>query len=315
MLSNEYFINHPCIPLMHLNQLRHATVLAQTGSFVRAAKELNLTQPALSRSIAALERELGVRLFERGRQGAKLTREGSILVERAEQIRLTLGGLRHDIGLSKTGQLGEVGFGLGPAVAAIFLADLLSGLIRDYPRLEVRSYVNNADQLRDALLAERIDFFVHSEGQLDPNPRIAIAPLGAIPLSLFVRAGHPRAKRKNATREDVSCFPLVTGNLPLSLKTAGSAIVDLPQSLKINFRCDDFLTLKMVVLRTDAVWLTPCAVVLQECRRGKIVELKNVKSVFRFAPNLIIASLVGRTLSPTANLVIQTIRDLFQQFR
>src|ERR1700752_4090959 len=99
---------------MDLRHLRHATVLAQTGSFVRAAEELSITQPALSRSIRSLEEEVGVRLFERGRQGARPTREGKLLIERAEQVRLTLGGLRHDIDLLKKGHLGEVGFGLGP---------------------------------------------------------------------------------------------------------------------------------------------------------------------------------------------------------
>lgn len=315
MLSNEYLISYPCIPFMNLRQLRHATVLAEKRSFVRAAEELNLTQPALSRSIQSLEEELGVRLFERGRHGAKPTREGQILVERAEHIRLTLGGLRHDIGLSKKGHLGEVGFGLGPAVAAVFLADLLSELIKAYPRLEVRSYVNNADQLRDALLAERIDFFVYSAGQLGADARIEISPLGELPLALCVRAGHPLTKKRTATREDLAAFPLMSGNLPQLWKSAESAPVEPPQPLSINISCDDFLTLKLVVQRTNAVWLTPRAVVVRECRRGELVELRNARGIVRFVPNLVIASLADRNLSPAASLVVQLIRQLFQRVR
>jgi DNA-binding transcriptional LysR family regulator len=294
---------------MDLRQLRHATVLAQMGSFVRAAEELSITQPALSRSIRSLEEEVGVRLFERGRQGARPTREGKLLIERAEQVRLTLGGLRHDIDLLKKGHLGEVGFGLGPMVAAVFLADLLTELINSYPRLEVRSYVENVDHLRDSLLAEHIDFFVHSAGQFAADPRIDSAPLGELPLSLFVRAGHPLIRKRNLTRADLSGFPLTTGNTSKLLQSTPG---NLPARLRADFSCDDFLTLKRVVQRSDAIFLTSRAVVAEECRRGKIVELKQVRLGSMSPTNIVVTSLAGRNLSPTAALVIKILRDLFR---
>jgi DNA-binding transcriptional LysR family regulator len=297
---------------MDLRQLRHATVLARTGNFMRAAGELNITQPALSRSIQALEEELGVRLFERGRQGAQLTREGRLLVERAEHVRLTLGGLQRDMALLRQGELGEVGFGMGPMVAAVFLTDLLSGLISRHPRLQVHSHVNNANQLLEALLAERIDFFIHSLGQFEPDARVTLHPVGELPLALFVRARHPLAGRKRVSRDELADYPVMTGNAPQWMRAAAIQMADRNQPLTVNFCCDDFLTLKQVVQRTDAIWLTSPAVIMHELRGGKIVEIRQTGETPPLAADLVITTLAGRSLSPAANGVIGIFRKLFE---
>src|SRR5918912_1548989 len=60
--------------------------VARRGSFSRAAEALSLTQPAVSQQIAALERQLGARLLERGPGGLSLTREGALLLEHADVV-------------------------------------------------------------------------------------------------------------------------------------------------------------------------------------------------------------------------------------
>jgi DNA-binding transcriptional LysR family regulator len=64
-----------------LTQIQHALALARTRNLARAAEVVRITQPALSRSIAAPERELGARLFDRLRTGVELTAFGKVLVE------------------------------------------------------------------------------------------------------------------------------------------------------------------------------------------------------------------------------------------
>jgi DNA-binding transcriptional LysR family regulator len=68
---------------LELRHLRYCIAVAEEGSFTRAARRLRLAQQAISRQIADLERELGVKLFERGARGAKLTAAGSVFVEDA----------------------------------------------------------------------------------------------------------------------------------------------------------------------------------------------------------------------------------------
>lgn len=300
---------------MDLRQLRHAVVLARSGSFIRAAEELHITQSALSRSIQSLEEDLGVRLFERGRQGAQTTPEGRLLIERAEYIQQTLGGLRHDLKLSQQGELGEIGFGMGPMVAAVFMADLLTTLVREHPRLDVHASVNNADFLHDSLLAERIEFFIASAGQLKADPRIIMTPLGNLPLSLFVRKGHPLSTKKRLQESDLADYPLMTGTTPESMRLKERYAERRVRSLKVNISCDDFLTLKSVVQRCDAIWLTSRAVIPEEYGQGDIIELKTAQNPPMAVAKLLIVSLAGRKLSPPAKLVIKAIRGLFKHTR
>jgi DNA-binding transcriptional LysR family regulator len=75
---------------METEHLREFVTLAQYGSFTNAARALHLTQSALSKHIAALEREFDVDLFVRDRVGVKLTKAGSVLLEKALQIDLLL---------------------------------------------------------------------------------------------------------------------------------------------------------------------------------------------------------------------------------
>jgi DNA-binding transcriptional LysR family regulator len=91
---------------MTIVQLRHFIALARAGSFVRASVSLNMTQPALSRSIRALEDELGQPLFDRFGRRIELTRFGrealdraSLLLEEAERLRLS-GRSRDVVGVS-----------------------------------------------------------------------------------------------------------------------------------------------------------------------------------------------------------------------
>ncbi len=71
---------------MELRQLRYFMTVARTLSFTKAAAEVHIAQPPLSRQVANLEAELGVGLFERSSRGIKLTPAGALLVERATEI-------------------------------------------------------------------------------------------------------------------------------------------------------------------------------------------------------------------------------------
>ena len=71
---------------LNLRLLRHAHVLADLGSFARAARVLGITQPALSRSIKTLESRIGARLFERSTHGVQLTDAGQLFLANAREL-------------------------------------------------------------------------------------------------------------------------------------------------------------------------------------------------------------------------------------
>src|SRR5256885_2484378 len=89
------------------------------GTFSDAARAVHLTQPALSRSIRALEDELRAQLFDRGARRARLTVFGELVAERARRMRLEETQLRRDLELLRGGQEGALAIGVAPAPAAL----------------------------------------------------------------------------------------------------------------------------------------------------------------------------------------------------
>ena len=109
---------------MELTRLRHILAVARTGSFSRAAEEERITQPALSRSIAAFEQRHGVILFDRGRGGAHPTPAGRLVIEQARRLLSATNDLERSLRLYGTGEAGRLAFGLGPLLASLFLPGL-----------------------------------------------------------------------------------------------------------------------------------------------------------------------------------------------
>ena len=100
--------------MFELRLLRHALALARYRNFARAAEALHLTQPSLSRSIAVLEKDLGVRLFDRSKSGVRPTAYGELLLQRGAAL---VGGedeLRREIQLLAGLETGTLCIGAGP---------------------------------------------------------------------------------------------------------------------------------------------------------------------------------------------------------
>ena len=95
-----------------LRKLQNAVVLAETGSFVRASDQLHLTQSALTRSVQALEAELGLRLFDRTKQGVRPTPDGEEVLARARLLLLQARTLQREVALIRHAELGAVAFGV-----------------------------------------------------------------------------------------------------------------------------------------------------------------------------------------------------------
>lgn len=92
---------------MDVRHMRQVLAIHRRGSFVKAADDVGVAQPTLSKSISRLEDELGLKLFDRSGTGAKVTPMGALIVQRAETIIAEAERLARDIELVAAGQMGE----------------------------------------------------------------------------------------------------------------------------------------------------------------------------------------------------------------
>lgn len=141
---------------MNLQQIETFRIVAQLGSFTRAAQQLNATQSTISIRIAELERELGVVLLERGRRRVTLTAKGRDMIRYAEEVSLLLSEMRQQVG-NPDNLSGSLQIGVAELVAVTWLPEFLSNLKKRYPRIEVGVEVGMTGQLIDRLEAGEVD--------------------------------------------------------------------------------------------------------------------------------------------------------------
>ncbi|KQS91141.1 MULTISPECIES: hydrogen peroxide-inducible genes activator [unclassified Rhizobium] len=143
--------------MITLRQMRYFDALATTRHFGRAAEMVNVSQPALSAQIAEMERHLDVKVIERNRSGALLTRQGEALLPDIRAILLSVDAL-YDRARQATGVLeGRLRLGIIPTVAPYLVPKLIPMMRQRYPKLDV--------ELRELLTTGCVDDVKH--GKLD----------------------------------------------------------------------------------------------------------------------------------------------------
>jgi DNA-binding transcriptional LysR family regulator len=244
---------------MTLVQLRHLLSLARTGSFSRSAAALFITQPALSRSIGALEAELGQRLFDRVGRQSELTPFGREMAERASELVLAADDLReHARRRGGTGEQGLLRVGLGSGPGALLMTPLLQRCALQHPRLQLQVARAATEQLVQALRERTLDALVVDARSLRPAPDLDTRELHEMRGAFLVRRGHPLARRR--TPIDLAALRQhPVASTPLSDEVARVLVERYgPQAhpeVLVTLRCDELPSLVEVARHSDAVLL------------------------------------------------------------
>jgi DNA-binding transcriptional LysR family regulator len=153
---------------MKLHQLRALAAVARAGSIQRAAAAMHVSQPALSKAIRELERQLGVSLLVRSAAGATLTSFGAILSKRYDSIQKELEKGREEIEWLKGTSAGRLLVGMSPPVAGANIASLLANFRERQPSVELSLLELRPAQIFDAVRSGTLDLgIVHHYGDLD----------------------------------------------------------------------------------------------------------------------------------------------------
>lgn len=287
-----------------MRRFQHLLALADERHFGRAAERVHLSQPAFSRSIQAIEANLGVHLFDREIGDIRPTPMGEFLIERARRLLFDARCLHRDVDLFRDSELGDTAFGVGPFPAVTLLPAVLVAMRRQYPGVGLRVEISNWHLLHERLHAEDIEFFVSDVRDLPDDPALEIRSLGGQTGSLYVRSGHPLARRACSLAEAWS-HGIAATRLPVAVKGALAALLGLPpgETPVLALECDDTQLLKRVALETDTVLASTDAAVRDEVDAGALERLQ-VRELPTLYAQMGLAVLRNRTLSPTAQRAI-----------
>ena len=293
--------------MLDLRRLSHLVALADERHFGRAAERMHLSQPAFSRSIQALERATGQRLFDRDTPDVRPTPAGVFLIERARRVLFDARNLQRDMKLYGESRLGNTAFGVGPLPAATLMPRVLPELRRQYAQVELRVEVANWVLLLERLRSEDIEFFIADVRNLPPDPAFDIGSLGKQRGGFFVRSGHVLASRP-CTAAEMWSHGVATTRLPPVVMTALAAVLDLPsgQHPALALQCDDVTLLRTVALTTDTVLGVSYAAVQADIDAGALVPLA-VEGFPQLFSEMGAVTLRNRSPSPMAKCAIDVI--------
>ncbi|EYS87145.1 LysR family transcriptional regulator [Cupriavidus sp. SK-4] len=295
---------------MDTQKLLHLLAVVEHGTFSEAARAIHLTQPALSRSIRALEDELKAPLFDRGARRARLTVFGELVADRARRMRLEERQLRRDLDLLRGGEEGSLTIGVAPAPAALLLTPFLIHMAQAHPRIKVRTETGATSALLEALRNETIDAIVGDAYVLRAADDIDMEPLGELPAGLVCRAGHPILRKRRIDIETIRAYPVATTTLSTVISRQLAELWGpgaAPDKL-FTLHCDNLDMLRSVTLASDTLLFGVLSITRQERAAGLMAEVPmppDPRRCGRYG----IARMAARSLSPALEVLYRFTRE------
>jgi len=195
---------------MELRQLTYLVAVVEEGSFSRAAERIHVAQPAISRQIAQLERELGERLLSRSRHRIEPTAAGHAFLVHAQAALAALADGRSAVADLHASLSGRLTIGSVQAPPALLIAALAS-FKRRHQLVEVMFRIANVEALTSDVAVGRLDVAVIGSGDpAPPRPGLEQTPLSSEPLVAAVGLEHPLAAHRTIPLAVLRDYPLVT---------------------------------------------------------------------------------------------------------
>jgi DNA-binding transcriptional LysR family regulator len=287
--------------------------VVQAGSMGKAARHLNTSQPNISKSIADLERALGVRLLDRHRQGIEPTEFGRALLDGGTAVFDELRQTVKNIEFLADPAAGEVRIGSNPLLAASFTAAVVDRLSRYYPRVKFHLSTGYVDALYRELSERNVDLLIALKLGPIADVRLSFEFLFDDSCVVVAAAQSPWASRRRVKlaeliNEPWVMSPLGSGISSIAMKAFAAAGLDQPRMTIIT----DSPHVRMNLLATGRyLTIFPASTVRLPTPSPQLKVLP-VSLPMDPVPTGIV-TLKDRTLIPVARLFIETAREIAKQ--
>jgi LysR family transcriptional regulator, regulator of abg operon len=272
---------------VRLDQIRHFITVIEAGSIRAAARTLELSQPAITKSIRSLEGELGAALIRRTMTGVILTPSGRAFLARARAIQAEARHAQEELAQIAGQPGGAVTFGVAPVVAATIVPTALVQFRRQYPTANVRIVEGQTNMLLPLVRDETLDFSVGMKPG-DELPRIVtFRPLFQTQFVVVARQGHPLADAKSLRELAKASWIDFSPRIEQAFVAAG-----LPPPAS-PVRCESFLALLSSLAKSDAIGFVTTHLLAQPIARGVLQRIP-VRETLPTAT----VGMVTRTYSP-----------------
>ena len=257
-----------------LNSLMTFHEVAKHKSFSKAAEELYISQPAVTKHIRNLELKVGMRLIQRGRGGFGLTEAGKTLFKYTQKISSHLMKIEDALGSLQKDHHGLLKIGTTESYSKCLMPKLLSGFQTSFPAIKISLDVGNSEEIEKNLSAYRNDLAVI--GVTRVSPKFESIPFLKEELVLIVSPKHPLSKRKSVSLKELGAYPLIIrakGSTTRRILLKAFKELDVHPSLLVEAGSSEFI--KQWVSEGKGVSVIVKRIVEDEGKRGivRIVPL------------------------------------------
>ena len=219
--------------------------VARRLNFTKAAEELFITQPAVTKHIHEIETYYKTQLFQRNGTKIKLTAAGTALLAHTEQLFAIYRNIEADLAAINENVKGTLRIGASTTVAQYVLPRYLASFRQKFPDIQIALTTNNTEYIENALIASKIDFGI-IEGQTK-RPQLKYTTFLKDEIVLCTRAGNPFLKKQPIT-------PTMLKDLPLLMREQGSGSQEvIAAALKKAGLTISKLKVEMVLESTESI--------------------------------------------------------------
>jgi len=291
---------------MKLNQLRDVVAIAERGSLRAAARHLSLAQPALTRSVHELERELGVPLFERRARGMTLTPMGEAFVRRANAVLSEMRRARDEVEQLQGGTRGSVVAGLSIVPHLSMLPRALRPFRQRYPDVELHLIEGLYPTLEAGLKDGSVDLYIGPQPERPLPADLTQEKLFDNTRVILGRKGHPLQKARSL--RDLTDAEWVTTSITHRAEEEMGALFarhGLPPP-RLALQTQSALTLMVTLAYSDVLAMVPVQWTRFDLTAQALVPIP-VKETLPAAP-IVLVRRSGLPLTPAAELLADLMR-------
>ncbi len=260
---------------MNLPQLYYFLKLAELQHYTKAAKELYIAQPSLSDSIASLEQELGISLFQKKGRNVKLTKYGQ---EFYEHVSRALNELERGIASMKrySGQIsGMIDVGCIPTLVGDFLPTAIQNYMKKGAQTKFNIFHGMSIEVAHGVATGKFDLGFCS--MVDDEPDLVFVPIMAQELVLIVNDTHPLADRQEIRLSDLKDYKLTTyrDSIPIGKVVRGLLS---KHGVEATFSYDDEISIGGVISENQLAAIVARTPFLKQFDNLVIIKLTDVPS-------------------------------------
>jgi DNA-binding transcriptional LysR family regulator len=295
---------------MELTQLRHFLTAARFRNLTLAARELDISQPALSKSIRLLEQQLGATLFERGRFGVRLTQLGHAVLMHSQAIDAQTNSLKTQVEGLKRGYSGLVRVGCGTSAATELVPLALSRLSNKRPDLKFNVLYGLNHSLLGWVRGGEIEFSLSFAPTFSGDTDLIYEPLYQETGCIVARGGHSLATARNVGVATLAtCKWVLSQGLPLDRLWFHNIFTSRGISPPdVTVETDSTVLMKSLVATGDFVTILPRGLISSDEINGALVELNT--DVPRWTGSVGITRRRRGILSPASSALIDEIKTV-----